>query len=67
MSLIKYRFKNIEELKKHILSDIPTFYFSSATSTVIPYDKLEELYKEKDFHSFVGQVIGISNNVKSYI
>lgn len=50
MSLIKYRFKNIEELKKHILSDIPTFYFSSATSTVIPYDKLEELYKEKDFH-----------------
>lgn len=47
--LKKIVFENIEELKAHLKKHLPTFYFSSKTSTVIPYDKLEEEYNEKDF------------------
>src|SRR5690554_334335 len=35
-------FKSWEQLKRHIRSGAPTLYFSSQTSTVIPYDFLEE-------------------------
>lgn len=38
-------FKNKEELAKHIKTHAPSFYFSSQTSTVIPYDKIEEYLK----------------------
>jgi FAD/FMN-containing dehydrogenase len=45
------RFKTIEELKEHIKSNKPTFYFSSQTSTVIPYDKLANYLKfDGDFY-----------------
>lgn len=49
MALRKIRFKTIDELKAHIKTHEPTFYYSSQTSTVIPYDKLEEIYKDDDF------------------
>lgn len=38
----KLVFKSLDELKAHIKSGKPSFYFSSQTSTVIPYDRLEE-------------------------
>ena len=41
MSLKKKRFNNIDELRTHIQSHDATFYYSSKTSTVIPYDKIE--------------------------
>ena len=49
MSLIKINIKSINELKELITSHRPAFYFSSQTSTVIPYDKLEVIYKNDDF------------------
>lgn len=41
MPLKKIKFSSLDELRKHILSGEATFYFSSQTSTVIPYDKIE--------------------------
>ncbi|MBC76749.1 MAG: hypothetical protein CME64_12110 [Halobacteriovoraceae bacterium] len=38
----KVVFKNKDELSQHIKKHAPSFYFSSQTSTVIPYDKLDE-------------------------
>lgn len=34
--------KNLEDLQNHIIKGVPGFYFSSQTSTVIPYDKIEK-------------------------
>lgn len=43
-------FKNIDDLKAHILTHEPSFYISSQTSTVIPYDKIEKvLSPESDY------------------
>ena len=42
----KKTFKNIEELKTHIKTHSPSFYYSSQTSTVIPYDKIEHYFNE---------------------
>lgn len=41
MKLNKITLKSLEDLKKHILSKTPSFYHSSMTSTVIPYDTIE--------------------------
>lgn len=49
MTLKRLIFKSYDELIKHIKSHNPSFYYSSQTSTVIPYDKLEEIYKDEDF------------------
>ncbi len=62
MSLRKITFKNLDELKKHIQSHEPTFYFSSQTSTVIPYDKLEEIYKDQDF--FLGNLSQLPSSME---
>ncbi len=40
------RFKNNSELSEHIKTHAPSFYFSSQTSTVIPYDKLKMHFDE---------------------
>ncbi|MBT4790887.1 MAG: FAD-binding oxidoreductase [Halobacteriovoraceae bacterium] len=48
MSLIKKTFKTIDELKKHLKTHAPTFYYSSQTSTVIPYDKIADFFKNKE-------------------
>lgn len=48
MSLNKIVVRSIEELKDHIKTNKPTFYMSSQTSTVIPYDKIQSLLKLKD-------------------
>tara|TARA_Y100000748_G_C15490782_1_gene486424 strand:+ start:377 stop:1702 length:1326 start_codon:yes stop_codon:yes gene_type:complete len=50
MALKKINFQTEDELKKHIKSHHPTFYYSSQTSTVIPYDKLEKIYSNDDFY-----------------
>lgn len=50
MALNKFVFKSKEELIEHIKKHQATFYYSSQTSTVIPYDKLEEIYKDKEFN-----------------
>jgi glycolate oxidase len=34
--------KSINDVKEHIKTKVPSFYYSSQTSTVIPYDKIEE-------------------------
>jgi glycolate oxidase len=47
--LEKKSFKKKDELITHIQTHSPTFYYSSQTSTVIPYDKLEELFKDDSF------------------
>lgn len=41
MSLKKIKFSETSKLVAHIKSNEPTFYYSSQTSTVIPYDKIE--------------------------
>ena len=48
--LKKISFKSNDDLVKHIKTHLPTFYYSSKTSTVIPYEKLEEIYKDEDFY-----------------
>jgi glycolate oxidase len=48
--LIKKAIRTINELKEHIKTHSPSFYYSSQTSTVIPYDKLEQVFSaDKDF------------------
>lgn len=39
------KFKNEEQVSKHIKTNTPTLYFSSQTSTVIPFDKIETFLK----------------------
>ena len=48
--LRKKVFKTQEELITHIKTHEPTFYYSSRTSTVIPYDKLETIFNDEDFY-----------------
>lgn len=46
MTLIQKSFKSKQELVDHLRQHLPTFYHSSKTSTVIPYDKIENYIKE---------------------
>ena len=48
MKLNKITINSRESLSKHVLSKRPTFYYSSATSTVIPYDKIESYLSPLD-------------------
>ena len=53
MTFITKTFYSQDDLASHLKSHHPSFYFSSKTSTVIPYDKLESLLpwkKESDFY-----------------
>jgi FAD/FMN-containing dehydrogenase len=53
MNFITKTFKSTSDLAEHLKSHLPSFYFSSKTSTVIPYDKLHELLpwnKSGPFH-----------------
>ncbi|MCT4641797.1 MAG: hypothetical protein N4A33_05815 [Bacteriovoracaceae bacterium] len=50
MALNKKVFKDIDELKKHIKTHKASFYYSSQTSTVIPYDYLEQIFTKDDFY-----------------
>jgi FAD/FMN-containing dehydrogenase len=53
MAFIPKTFYSEGDLRSHLKSHHPSFYFSSKTSTVIPYDKLEALLpwdKEADFY-----------------
>lgn len=52
MTFITKTFYSQEDLVRHLKAHQPSFYFSSKTSTVIPYDKLESLLpwnKDGDF------------------
>ena len=48
MALKKKKFNSTDDLINHIKTNEPTFYFSSQTSTVIPYDKIEEYLGENE-------------------
>lgn len=57
MSFINKIFYSYEDLVSHLKAHQPTFYYSSRTSTVIPYDKLDSLLpwnKEGDY--FLGDL-----------
>ena len=43
MAFITKTFYSLEDLSSHLKAHHPSFYFSSKTSTVIPYDKIEAL------------------------
>jgi len=52
MAFITKTFYSQEDLVRHLRAHQPSFYFSSKTSTVIPYDKLDELLpwkQDKDY------------------
>jgi FAD/FMN-containing dehydrogenase len=52
MAFITKTFYSQEDLARHLQSHQPSFYFSSKTSTVIPYDKLDTLLPWKDKGDF---------------
>lgn len=39
-NITTYHFKSLEEIKAHLLSEVPTLYHGSQTSTVVPYERL---------------------------
>ena len=41
MKIITKTFKNLDEIKAHLRTHLPTIYLGSRTSTVIPFDRLE--------------------------
>lgn len=52
MAFVTKTFYSFEDLVSHLKAHQPSFYFSSQTSTVIPYDKLDTLLpwpKEKEY------------------
>src|SRR5690606_15418748 len=52
MAFITKTFYSQNDLVSHLKAHQPSFYFSSQTSTVIPYDKLQSLLpwkEDKDF------------------
>ena len=53
MPFITKTFYSTEDLIGHIKTHKPSFYFSSKTSTVIPYDKIESLLPWKDGEYFL--------------
>ena len=53
MPFITKTFYSIEDLIGHIQGHKPSFYFSSKTSTVIPYDKIEALLPWKEGEYFL--------------
>jgi FAD/FMN-containing dehydrogenase len=53
MTILQKIFYNTHDLSQHLKTHLPSFYYSSKTSTVIPYDKLNEFLKvpeEKDYY-----------------
>lgn len=53
MAFITKTFYSQEDLARHLQTHRPSFYFSSKTSTVVPYDKLDSLLpwkKDEDFY-----------------
>ncbi len=62
MALKKINFKTKEDLISHIKEHEPTFYYSSRTSTVIPYDKLETIYQDENF--FLGDLSQLPSSME---
>ncbi len=52
MAFLTKTFYSQEDLVRHLKAHHPSFYFSSKTSTVIPYDKLESLLPWKGAGDF---------------
>lgn len=46
MALITKTFYDLNDLKAHLKTHKKTFYHSSQTSTVVPYDRLSSIFKE---------------------
>jgi glycolate oxidase len=53
MAFITKTFYSVQDLASHIKTHRPSFYFSSKTSTVIPYDKLESLLPWNGSEDFI--------------
>jgi FAD/FMN-containing dehydrogenase len=53
MALNRHTFYELKALKAHILTGEATFYHASQTSTVIPYDKLEQQFSDEKNFSIV--------------
>jgi FAD/FMN-containing dehydrogenase len=63
MSLTKKVFKSVDELKLHIQTHKPTFYISSQTSTVIPYDKIEKFLPQNQEY-YIGDLSGMPRKME---
>ncbi len=56
MALISKTFKNTKEVSRHLCSSLPTFYHTSRTSTVVPYEILEKALGAEDRDVVVGDL-----------
>lgn len=63
MAIIKKVFKTTDELKLHIRTHSPSFYFSSQTSTVIPYDTIEK-YLDTDGEFYLCDLSQMPKNME---
>lgn len=63
MALTKKVCKTKDELVAHIKTHTPSFYFSSQTSTVIPYDKIEQ-YLETGSEYFICDLSQLPKDLK---
>ena len=56
MALISKTFKNTAEVSEHLCSDKPTFFHTSRTSTVVPYEILEKALGAIDRDVVIGDL-----------
>ncbi|MFT6068182.1 MAG: glycolate oxidase [Bacteriovoracaceae bacterium] len=56
MALISKTFKNTAEVSGHLCTSTPTFYHTSRTSTVVPYEILEKALGAEDRDVVVGDL-----------
>ncbi|CBW25558.1 putative dehydrogenase [Halobacteriovorax marinus SJ] len=63
MKLNKLTPRELSQLQAHIRGKTPSFYFSSQTSTVIPYDRIEEVLQEQGVEEF--SLVNLSELPKS--
>ncbi len=63
-NLKRVTFRSLEDLKKHIKAGTPTLYFSSQTSTVIPFDKIDEFYKDIEGEVALGDLSQLPSHME---
>ncbi len=63
-NLKRETFRDLDALKAHIKSGTPTLYFTSQTSTVIPFDKIDEFYKSIDGDIVLGDLSQLPSHME---
>ena len=63
MTLIPKTFKDYPSLKEHLSSHQKTLYFSSQTSTVIPFEFLDKYLGEGKY--YLGNLSGLPGNLRA--